>query len=138
MGLVIVRSCFSPIVILAYPIINLLTKTTASRSFIPTLSSLISSGLPTLIWAGDADAVCDWFGAYDVVNQISYPQSSTFRSTKVSEYKTNGVVKGEFKSVGKLSWLRVFQCGHTVMSEQPEMSLQVFRQMMERGGLRST
>ncbi|CAG8983539.1 hypothetical protein HYALB_00004340 [Hymenoscyphus albidus] len=110
----------------------------AARSFIPTLSSLVSSGLPVLIWNGDADALCDWFTNYAVTTQISYPDAAKYKKTKVAPYKTNGVVKGEFKSVGKLSWLRVFEAGHPIPYDQPELALQAFSQFMEKGKLWST
>ncbi|CAG8956791.1 hypothetical protein HYFRA_00011180 [Hymenoscyphus fraxineus] len=110
----------------------------AARSFIPTLSSLVSSGLPVLIWNGDADALCDWFTNYAVTTQISYPDAAKYKNTKVAPYKTRGVVKGEFKSVGKLSWLRVFEAGHPMPYDQPELALQAFSQFMEKGKLWST
>ncbi|KAG9233250.1 Alpha/Beta hydrolase protein [Amylocarpus encephaloides] len=110
----------------------------SAHSFLPTLSTLVSSGLPTLIWAGDADAVCDHIGNFEVVNNISYPLSAAFQEKKLEHYTTRGKVGGEFKSLGNLSWLRVYEAGHMVMSFQPELSLQVFRQVMGGGGIWGT
>ncbi|RDL34760.1 uncharacterized protein BP5553_07888 [Venustampulla echinocandica] len=110
----------------------------SSRSYLPTLSDLVSSGLPTLLWAGDADAVCDWFGGYACVNSISYRHSSTFKNKALTNYTVNGAVGGTFKTVGDLSWIRVFDSGHMVPAFQPELAFQVFKQLMSKGTVWAT
>ncbi|TVY52988.1 Carboxypeptidase S1 [Lachnellula cervina] len=103
-----------------------------SRSFLPTLSSVVQSGITVLIWAGDADAVCDWFGGFASVNAIEYSGSAEFSSKAVQNYTLGGVAKGTYKSVGNLSWLRVFASGHEVPAFQPEVALQVFKQTLQK------
>lgn len=115
-----------------------LFNTLASRSYLPTLSALVSSGLPTLLWAGDADAVCDWFGGYASVNNISYRHSAAFKAKPVTNYTVNGEVGGTFKTVGDLSWIRVFGSGHEVPAFKPELAFQVFKQLMSRGTVWAT
>jgi carboxypeptidase D len=90
------------------------------------------------MFAGDADSVCDWFGGLACANAVSYPGAPAFRNKEVANYTVNGEVKGTFKSVGKLSWLRVFDSGHEVPAFQPELALQVFKQTMQKKGLFST
>ncbi|KAF8848062.1 alpha/beta-hydrolase [Acephala macrosclerotiorum] len=63
------------------------------RSFLPTLSRVVQSGITVLIWAGDADSVCDWFGGYASVNAIDYSSSDAFRDTPVENFTVGGVVK---------------------------------------------
>jgi carboxypeptidase C (cathepsin A) len=74
----------------------------------------VQSGIQVLIWAGDADWICNWFGGFDVANGIQYSGSSTFGSKAVQNYTVNGKAGGEFKNVDNLSWLRVFGAGHEV------------------------
>ncbi|KAF4620113.1 hypothetical protein G7Y89_g14707 [Cudoniella acicularis] len=102
------------------------------RSFIPTLSNLVQSGLRTLIWAGDADSVCDWFGGLASVNNLTWSGGDRFRQTGVQNYTVGGVPGGEFKNVENLSWLRVFQSGHEVPAFQPALALQVFKQTLQK------
>ncbi|TVY39421.1 Carboxypeptidase [Lachnellula occidentalis] len=109
-----------------------------SRSFLPTLSSVVQSGITVLLWAGDADSVCDWFGGFASVNAVEYSGSAEFRSKAVANYTVGGVVKGTYKSVGNLSWLRVFASGHEVPAWEPELSLQVFRQTLQKRPISST
>lgn len=87
---------------------------TDSRSFLDTLSTVVQSGIQVLIWAGDADWICNWFGGLNVADSIQYSGSSTFASTAVQSYTVSGKAGGEFKNVDNLSWLRVFGAGHEV------------------------
>lgn len=109
-----------------------------ARSFLSTLSTVVSTGLTTLIWAGDADWICNWFGNLDVANSIQYSGQSTFASKALALYTVNGVQGGTFKTVSNLSFLRVFGAGHEVPYYQPALALQVFKQTMMKGPIAST
>jgi len=109
-----------------------------SRSLLSTLSTVVQSGITTLIWAGDADWICNWFGGLASANAITYSGSTEFNAMDVSNYTVNGVAGGTFKSVGNLSWLRVFGAGHEVPYYQPELALQVFKQTMQKTAISST
>ncbi|POS85864.1 hypothetical protein EPUL_001933 [Erysiphe pulchra] len=108
-----------------------------SRSFIPTLSTVVQSGVRTLIWAGDADWICNWYGGLAVAETISYSESSTFKKQALEEYTVNGQARGEYKTAGNLAWLRAYGAGHEVPYYVPEVSLQVFKQMFESGILKT-
>jgi carboxypeptidase C (cathepsin A) len=98
----------------------------------------VQSGITTLIWAGDADSVCDWFGGFASANAIEFSASSTFKDKAVVNYTVEGVAKGTYKTVDNLSWLRVFESGHEVPYFQPEVALQVFKQTMQKKPIYST
>lgn len=91
-----------------------------------------------LIWAGDTDWICNWMGNYDVVQQVDFAQSSTFRATAVKPYTVKGTQYGEFKTAANLSWLRVYGAGHEVPYYQPQVALQAFEQTMLKTPLHST
>ena len=91
-----------------------LTTNPDARSFLATLSTVVQSGITTLIWAGDADWICNWFGGLAAANAIVYSGQTAFQSKAVSSYTVSGTSAGTFKSVGNLSWLRVFGAGHEV------------------------
>jgi hypothetical protein len=75
---------------------------------------VVKSGVNTLIWAGDADVVCDWMGNLAVAEAVAYPDSHVFKYKEVKNYTVNGVVAGTYKTEGRLNWLRVFESGHFV------------------------
>ncbi|CCU77941.1 putative carboxypeptidase S1 [Blumeria hordei DH14] len=90
----------------------------------------MQSNLTTLIWAGDADWICNWFGVLTAAESIDFPGASEFRSKEQMDYTVGGKPAGKYKTVDNLSWLRVYGAGHEVPYYKPELSLQVFRQLM--------
>jgi carboxypeptidase C (cathepsin A) len=79
-----------------------------------TLSTVVQSSIQVLIWAGDADWICNWMGNFAAANSLTWSGKSTFASKAVAPYTVNGTSYGEFKSVSNLSWLRVYGAGHEV------------------------
>ncbi|KAL8687804.1 MAG: hypothetical protein Q9224_005046, partial [Gallowayella concinna] len=110
-----------------------------SRSSLPWLSDVVSSGLvQTVIWAGDADWICNWFGNQIAAQAVVYPEQSALADQPLANYTVEGKVVGTFKTAGKLSFARVFGAGHEVPFYQPEVALQVFVQTMQGLPLSST
>ena len=79
-----------------------------SRSFLPQLSSVVQSGIQVVVWAGDADWMCNWFGNFAASNAITYSGSAAFNAASLINYTVGGVAAGTFKTVKNLSFLRVF------------------------------
>ena len=109
-----------------------------SRSFLSTLSTVVQSGIAVILWAGDADWICNYEGGFNVVNSISWGSQSQFVNTPLKSYTVNGNSSGLYKNVGNLNWLQVYQAGHEVPYYQPQTALQVFTQIMKKGPLSST
>ena len=109
-----------------------------SRSFLATLGQVVQSGIQVVIWAGDADWICNYEGGFNVVNAISWSQQATFAKTALKSYTVNGAAGGLFKTLGNLSWLQVYAAGHEVPFYQPKVALQVFEQTMKKTPLAST
>ncbi|KAH9178171.1 carboxypeptidase-like protein S1 [Lactarius sanguifluus] len=109
-----------------------------ARSFLSTLSTVVQSGIQVLIWAGDADWICNTAGVQAVIAQIQFAESSQFNSASLAPYTVNGVQVGAFKTAGKLSFLNVFNAGHEVPAYQPVAALQAFVQTLSQQPLTST
>lgn len=109
-----------------------------SRSFLSQLSDVVKSGVQTVVWAGDADWICNWFGNQVAAEAVTYPDQAALKNTPLTNYTVNGKVAGRFKTAGKLSFMRVFGAGHEVPFYQPEVALQVFKQTMRGLPLTST
>lgn len=91
-----------------------------------------------VVWAGDADWICNWFGGLAAANAVTYAGSSAFNAAPLEPYTVNGAEGGTFKTVDNFSFLRVFGAGHEVPYYQPAVALQVFRQTMGGEALSST
>lgn len=132
-----------------------------SRSFLAPLSDVVKSGINVLIWAGDADWICNWIGSQLVVNSVTYDDSAAFQAKALSEYTVSGTSFGQFKTEGNFNFMRVYevrfnpsslkfdllyptwltlvpQAGHEVPYYQPVAALQVFTQIMKGEPLTST
>lgn len=108
------------------------------RSFLPQLSDVIKSGITTVVWAGDADFICNWFGNLDAANAVSWSGQSTFAAKTLAPYNVAGKQGGTFKTQDNFSFLRVFGAGHEVPFYTPQLALQVFKQTMQQQPLSST
>jgi carboxypeptidase C (cathepsin A) len=53
-------------------------------------------------------------GNFAVANNINWTSKSAFAAKAVAPYAVNGTSYGEFKTLGNLSWLRVYAAGHEV------------------------
>ncbi|KAL1881267.1 hypothetical protein Daus18300_001119 [Diaporthe australafricana] len=109
-----------------------------ARSFLEPLSEVVRSGVNVLIWAGDLDWICNWYGSQLVVNSINYTDSAAFQSAKLAEYTVGGTSHGQFKTAGNLNFLRVYEAGHEVPYYQPAAALQAFTQIMQGKAISST
>ena len=110
----------------------------SSRSFLPQLSEVVKQGVQTLIWAGDADFICNWKGNLAVAEVVDFDGAEEFRTKELEKYTVKGEHVGDFKQVGTYSFLKVFNAGHEVPYYAPEAALQVFGQIMRKRPLRST
>lgn len=84
------------------------------RSFLSTLSSVVQSGIHVLVWAGDADWICNWLGNYRVANAVDFSGHAEFSAKDLAPYTVNGTEKGMFKNVDNFSFLKVYGAGHEV------------------------
>ncbi|KAL8650926.1 MAG: hypothetical protein Q9210_003532 [Variospora velana] len=109
-----------------------------ARSFLPQLSNVVQKGIQTAVWAGDADWICNWIGNQVAAEAVDYSGQSEFKNASLAPYNVAGKQVGTFKTVGKLSFARIFEAGHLVPYYQPEAALQVFKQTMMGQALSST
>lgn len=109
-----------------------------SRSFLTQLSDVVKSGVTTVVWAGDADWICNWFGGQAAAEAVTFAGQAAFKAKALASYTLNGAAAGTFKNVDNFSFLRVFGAGHEVPFYTPQVALQVFKQTMQGQALSST
>ncbi|KAL8927941.1 MAG: hypothetical protein Q9208_002016 [Pyrenodesmia sp. 3 TL-2023] len=109
-----------------------------ARSFLSQLSDVVQKGVQTVVWAGDADWICNWFGNQAAAEAVTYSGQSAFQAAALTPYNVAGKQAGTFKTAGNLSFARIFGAGHKVPFYQPAAALQVFKQTMQGQALSST
>lgn len=81
--------------------------------------------IPVLIYAGDADFICNWLGNQAWTEALEWPGQKAFNKAKVEDLKLADAKEeyGKIKSSGNFTFMRIYQAGHMVPMDQPENSL---------------
>lgn len=73
---------------------------------------MVRAGVKVLIWAGDADYVCNWLGTAWVADAVDWAGRDAFAQKTLEPYTVEGVEKARFKTVDNLTFMRVYEAGH--------------------------
>jgi cathepsin A (carboxypeptidase C) len=89
--------------------------------------------IPVLVYAGDADFICNWLGNRAWTEALEWPGQDKYVSAPVEDLRLDGDGKkiGQVKSNGNLTFIRVYGGGHMVPMDQPESSLEFFNRWIE-------
>ncbi|MCJ1369323.1 hypothetical protein MMC20_000533 [Loxospora ochrophaea] len=81
--------------------------------------------IPVLIYAGDADFICNWLGNHAWTEALEWPGQKSFNKAEMTDLNlgSDGSKYGEVKSSGNFTFMRVHAAGHMVPLDQPEASL---------------
>lgn len=100
--------------------------------------------IPVVIYAGDADYICNWLGnqawteALEWKGQKAFNKASTealklpVTSAAAQAYSEEASKKGygTVKAAGNFSFVRIYEAGHMVPYDQPEASLDFFNRWL--------
>ena len=83
--------------------------------------------IPMLIYAGDADYICNWMGndawTRDLDPGIAGAEENDF-------VLADGAVGAQYRTTGQLTFMRIFGAGHMVPMDQPETALAMLNGFM--------
>jgi cathepsin A (carboxypeptidase C) len=90
--------------------------------------------IPVLIYAGDADFICNWLGNHAWTEALEWPGKKAFNKVELGDFKMSdgGKCVGQIKSAEGLTFLRIFQAGHMTPMDQPESSLEFFNRWLRQ------
>lgn len=89
------------------------------------VESILDKGLKVLIYNGDKDYICNWEGGLAWVDSLNWTFSKEFRETKM--VKRQG---GEYKQINNLEFYRIYNAGHMVPLDQPEIGLHMLNRFI--------
>ncbi|KAJ1566119.1 hypothetical protein HK405_010918 [Cladochytrium tenue] len=94
------------------------------RPYVEAVPLLLDAGVDVLIYAGDADYICNWMGNRAWTLALDWYGQDGFNAAPELEWvsSTTGKKAGEFRSFDRLTFLRVYEAGHMVPYDQPEHS----------------
>ncbi|KAI9301398.1 Alpha/Beta hydrolase protein [Cunninghamella echinulata] len=90
------------------------------------VTNLLNNDIPVLMYAGDADFICTHYGIQAWVEQLEFENSQEFRNGKLKPWSMNGKDAGLIQQGGGLTYLRIYEAGHLVPTDQPEAALKMF------------
>jgi len=88
--------------------------------------------IPVLIYAGDADYICNWLGNQAWAEALEWPGQKAYNKEKMADLILSDSDKkiGAFKASGNFSFMRLHAGGHMVPHDQPEASLDFFNRWL--------
>ncbi|KAF9363584.1 hypothetical protein BGX34_003791 [Mortierella sp. NVP85] len=87
---------------------------------------LLEDGIRVLIYAGDADYICNWMGNKAWSIALPWSGQAKMQEKKDRKWHANGHHAGDFRSSGPLTFLRIFDGGHMVPYDVPAETLEMF------------
>jgi cathepsin A (carboxypeptidase C) len=83
--------------------------------------------IPVLIYAGDADFICNWLGNRAWVNALEWEGQDGFSKADTKGLKIAGDKEskdyGNVKSSGNFTFMQIYKAGHMTPLDQPEASI---------------
>jgi len=84
--------------------------------------------IPVLVYAGDADYICNWLGNKAWTEALEWPGKKDYNKAETKDLLLGGKGDkiGDFKTSGNLTFVRIHAGGHMVPYDQPEPSADFF------------
>ncbi|OLY83801.1 Carboxypeptidase Y-like protein [Smittium mucronatum] len=100
------------------------------------IPQLLESNIRVLIYAGDADWICNWYGNKAFTQLLEWSGKDGYNAAGDLPWTASGrsSAAGEHRTFGPLTFLRVFEAGHMVPYDQPENSLDMINRWISNKG----
>lgn len=91
------------------------------RPYVKDIPALLESGIRMLIYAGDADYICNWMGNKAWTLELPWSGQDDFVNAEDKEWMGAGQLRAT--PDGRFAFLRVYDAGHLVPEDKPEVAL---------------
>jgi cathepsin A (carboxypeptidase C) len=92
------------------------------------VTNLLSNGVKVLVYSGDKDWICNWRGGEAWTNSLQWSKKAQFNDAQYQKWNVGSDAAGEFKNVDNFTFLRVYDAGHMVPMDKPQVSLEMLNQ----------
>eukprot|EP00542_Grammatophora_oceanica_P009745 CAMPEP_0194036104 /NCGR_PEP_ID=MMETSP0009_2-20130614/8485_1 /TAXON_ID=210454 /ORGANISM="Grammatophora oceanica, Strain CCMP 410" /LENGTH=537 /DNA_ID=CAMNT_0038677719 /DNA_START=49 /DNA_END=1662 /DNA_ORIENTATION=+ len=110
--------------------INLKFHVDWMKDFSPYIADLLNDDIPALIYAGDVDYICNYLGNKAWSYQLKWSGGDEFRAAPEHDWKDGS---GLARTANGLTFLQVYDAGHMVPSDKPEVALDMIRTFVSGG-----
>ncbi|WBW75370.1 vacuolar carboxypeptidase Y [Schizosaccharomyces osmophilus] len=101
------------------------------KTFRDDVTAILETGLPVLIYAGDADFICNYMGNEAWADALEWSGHREFYEANLAPWSPAGSEAGRGKTYKNFSYLRIYEAGHMVPFNQPEASLEMLNQWLD-------
>lgn len=104
------------------------------RPYHKEIPPLLADGVKVLVYAGDADFICNWYGNKAWALELEWSGKDSFQQEPDHDYHVDGKHVGEVRQGLGLVFLRMFEAGHMMPYDQPEASLDMINRWLQGKG----
>merc|ERR1711907_120394 len=98
-----------------------------------TIPPLLAAGVKVLIYAGDADFICNWMGNKAWTLALPWPGKDGFNAATDHDWDVDGKKAGTARTSQGFTFLQVNNAGHMVPRDQPANALSMIDTFMSGG-----
>eukprot|EP00405_Crypthecodinium_cohnii_P016139 CAMPEP_0206448680 /NCGR_PEP_ID=MMETSP0324_2-20121206/17620_1 /ASSEMBLY_ACC=CAM_ASM_000836 /TAXON_ID=2866 /ORGANISM="Crypthecodinium cohnii, Strain Seligo" /LENGTH=634 /DNA_ID=CAMNT_0053917877 /DNA_START=96 /DNA_END=2001 /DNA_ORIENTATION=- len=106
------------------------------------IPDMLADNLKVLIYAGDVDYICNWLGNMKWTQKMEWDHKDDFNNAPNKDYTLDGKTVAKLRTSNNFSFMQVFNAGHMVPMDQPEVALQMVKDFttgsLEANGLLPT
>merc|ERR1712039_167982 len=101
------------------------------RNYHQLIPPMLEGGIDILIYAGDQDFICNWLGNEKWTLALDWSQKKAFNEASMRPWSIGtGKTTGRLRSHANFHFLQVFQAGHMVPMDQPEVALFMLNELL--------
>ena len=101
------------------------------KNFAPYVADLLNDGIPSLIYAGDLDFICNYMGNRAWTLGLDWDHKDEFNAAQERDWNDGA---GLTRTANGLTFLQVYDAGPMVPSDQPEHALPMITQFLNGEG----
>ena len=94
------------------------------------IPTMLKNGHTALIYAGDADYMCNWLGNQKWTQAMKWHGQKGYLKAPDLTWKVNGEVRGTVRHSDGLTFVRIHDAGHMVPRDAPGASLAMLQQYL--------
>lgn len=95
------------------------------------IPAILASKVRVIVYSGEYDFVCNWYGGLAWTNALVWPGQSAFVSAQNTTWiSTDGQIGGSARTFDGFTFLRVKDAGHMVPLNQPQRALDLLSRVI--------
>lgn len=112
-------------------LVNILFLTDFMQTYATNVANILNDGIRVLIYAGQADYICNWFGNREWINLLEWDGKIGFNKAGQHDWIVNGNSAGTIQSYQNLNFVSIKDAGHMVPMDQPDIAQYLLNTFVE-------